>query len=97
MIEVLVHPKKEFNIELENQYWEILINNANMEIIPLDISIAQKAAELRARYDLKIPDAIQLATGIITDCDVLLTNDQSLKKVKEIRVIVINELHDITY
>ena len=92
LIEVLVHPKKKFNLALEKQYLEILLHNANLEIIPLDVAIACKAAEIRATYDLNIPDAIQLATGINYDCDAFLTNDYTLKKVNEIKVITLNDL-----
>jgi predicted nucleic acid-binding protein len=92
LVEVLVFPKKEGNIELENQYLEILLNNFNLEIIPIDIPIAIKAAEIRALYDIKTPDAIQLATGIVNGCDTFLTNDYTLKRIKEISVLVINDL-----
>lgn len=92
LIEVLVHPKRESNFELEKQYLEILLNNANLEIIPLDVTVARKAAQIRAIYDLKIPDAVQLATGINNRCDVFLTNDYSLKQVNEIKVITVTDL-----
>jgi len=94
LIEVLVHPERESNFELKKQYLDILLNNANLEIIPLDVSVARKAASIRAIYDLKMPDAIQLATGINNKCDAFLTNDYALKKVKEIKVITINDLVD---
>lgn len=93
LIEVLVFPKKEGNIDLENKYSNILLNNSNLEIVPIDIPIASKAAEIRVLYEIKTPDAIQIATAIINDCDTFLTNDYTLKKVKEISVLVINDLY----
>ncbi|NOY61137.1 MAG: type II toxin-antitoxin system VapC family toxin [Calditrichaeota bacterium] len=97
LIEVLVHPKRESNFELEKQYLDILSNNANLEIIPLDASVARKAAEIRAIYNIKVPDAIQLATGINNNCNVFLTNDYALKKVDEIRVIIVSDLLEGKY
>jgi predicted nucleic acid-binding protein len=92
LLEVLVRPKKVFNFDLEEKYLEILLHNENLEIVPLDILIARKAAEIRAKYGVKTPDAIQLATGINHECDAFLTNDKALKKVEEIKVVTIPDL-----
>lgn len=92
LIEVLVQPIKQNNVELENRYLDILINNANLDLISIDAAISQRAARIRGKYDLKTPDAIQLACGIICNCDTFLTHDKSLKKVKEIQVVTLNEL-----
>lgn len=92
LIEVLVHPKKQNNQALERQYIEILTQNANLELVDITVEIAQIASDIRASYSIKVPDAIQLASGIINNCDSFLTNDKNLKKVKEINVIVLDEL-----
>lgn len=92
LIEVLIHPIRENDKELKNKYLEILLNNANLEIIPIDIMIAQNASKIRANYNIKTPDAIQLACGITHNCDTFLTNDEQLKRVKEINVITVNDL-----
>lgn len=60
--------------------------------MPLDQESAQQAAELRARYNITLPDALQIAAALNTDCEVLLTNDGSLERVKELRVLVLDEL-----
>lgn len=53
--------------------------------------IADKAADLRARYNLTLTDAFQLAIAIQAECDAFLTNDSDLKRVKEIPVLVLSE------
>jgi len=40
---------------------------------------------------IRIPDAIQIAVGIIYGADVFLTNDSGLKKVKDIRVVILED------
>ncbi len=47
----------------------------------MDFSIAHKAAQCRADYELKTADAIQLATAILEEADVLITSDLDFKKV----------------
>ncbi|MGH9212437.1 MAG: type II toxin-antitoxin system VapC family toxin [Acidimicrobiales bacterium] len=49
-----------------------------IDVIPLDESIALEAAELRARHggQLKLPDALVVATAHVLDADVLVTTDK---------------------
>jgi predicted nucleic acid-binding protein len=58
----------------------------------VDKEIAMEAAKLRATHKLKIPDAIQLATGFMNGADAFITNDVSFKREGQIEVIVLNEL-----
>ena len=50
------------------------------------------AAGLRAKYGLKLADAIQAAVAVQAKSQVLLTNDTDLKKVTEVRVLLVSEL-----
>ena len=54
--------------------------------------IADAAAELRARYNLRMPDALHVAAALSTSCDALLTNDARLKRVQELPILVLDEL-----
>ena len=90
--EYFPHPIKEGKqeyVDAFNQFVE------TMDMAMLDISkdIAYKAAEIRAAYQgLKTMDALQLATAVISGCDVFLTNDQQLKQFQELIVVLVNEL-----
>jgi predicted nucleic acid-binding protein len=53
--------------------------------------MACKAAELRARYNLTLDDAFQVAVCPVSGCDAFLTNDSELKRVSEINAIVLDE------
>jgi predicted nucleic acid-binding protein len=92
LLETLVHPIRTNHIEIARQYREILLNSSH--IITLDVSpdIAQKAAEIRALYSLRTPDAIQLATASYMGASYFLTNDRGLMKFTEINVLVIDDL-----
>lgn len=61
----------------------------NLTVYYVDDRIALKAAELRRKYGFRLPDAIQLATAIVAKARAFLTNDDRLKKCKEIKIIVI--------
>jgi predicted nucleic acid-binding protein len=54
--------------------------------------VAEQAADLRARYGLRTPDALQIATGLTAGYAALLTDDARLQRVTELRVLVLDEL-----
>lgn len=92
LTEVLTKPLKAGDKALVNAYHEMLENTQNIIIVPVDNTIANKAAELRAQYNLKTPDALQIATAIESGCDAFLTNDLGLRRVNEVKILVLDEL-----
>lgn len=92
LIEVLIEPVRQNELLLVEQYQKILCNSPTIEILDINIEISKKAAELRAKYGLRTPDAIQMATSIYAAADYFLTNDLRLKAVKEFEVLVLDEL-----
>jgi len=63
-----------------------LLSTPNIELIAPDIFICEYAAILKGKYDIKLPDAIHIATALVNDCKVFCTADETLKKIKEIAV-----------
>jgi len=90
LLELLVKPIKEKRFDLVEQYKEIL--TSELDMVPLDESVSLKAAELRAKYGIKTPDAIQLASVISKNGEVFITNDERLDAVKEIKVLTLSDL-----
>jgi predicted nucleic acid-binding protein len=90
LLELLVKPIKEERFDLVEQYKTILMTQ--LEMVPLDESVSLRAAELRAKYGIKTPDAIQLASVIFKNGDVFITNDGRLDAVEEIKVLTVNDL-----
>ncbi|MEP7294186.1 MAG: PIN domain-containing protein [Chloroflexota bacterium] len=58
----------------------------------INTAIASRAAQLRAQYNLKTPDALQAAAALEMGCNAFLTNDAGLKRVSGISVLMIDEL-----
>ncbi len=92
LTEVLTHPLRFKNVLLAQRYRDVLYRSRNFRLLPIDAAIAEVAADLRARYNLRAPDALQLAAAIKAGCDAFLTNDATLKKVTELKVLVLSEL-----
>ena len=58
-----------------------LTPSGSVAVIPISEAILEKATDLRARFPaLKTPDAIHVATGILTGCDLFVTGDQAWSK-----------------
>jgi len=91
LAECLVLPYKQKKVEIAQIFTELLANSENVLFYPIDEVIADKAADLRARYNLTLTDAFQLAIAIQAECDAFLTNDADLKRVKEIPILVLSE------
>ncbi|MBW4571577.1 MAG: PIN domain-containing protein [Tolypothrix carrinoi HA7290-LM1] len=89
--EVLVYPLRQGNITLAQQYRDILFNSqvTTIEVVP---NIAETAAQLRADYNLKTPDAIQMATAINEGASFFLTNDGRLPSLPGLSVLVLDQL-----
>jgi predicted nucleic acid-binding protein len=60
---------------------------AQTSILEMSSQIARLAAELRARRNIKLPDAVILATGLWHRADVILTGDVRWKGIETVRVV----------
>ena len=92
MTEVLTRPVKLDNARLEREYRDILLHSGGFRLLTITARIAESAAALRARYNLRTPDALHVAAAIDVRCDAFLTNDTGIKRVTEIAVLVLDEL-----
>lgn len=57
------------------------------DVQPLSVSIAVEAARLQARYRLRLPDAIQLATALEIGAWALVTHDRDFSAVQDVRIV----------
>ena len=92
LLEVLVHPFRHGDRELAGHYRDILLNSEGLITILLSQEIAEKAAELRAAFNLRTPDAIQIATALQEGASFFLTNDTRLPSIPGLTMLVLDEL-----
>lgn len=92
LTEVLIQPLQQNNQILAADYRDLLFNGVNFQLFSLTSLIAERAAELRAKYNLRTPDALQIATALEKDCDAFLCNDNGLKRVTELRILILDDL-----
>lgn len=92
LLEALVYPLRQGDTLLAQQYRDILFNAEGLMTFQVTEDIAEVAAQLRAIYNLKTPDAIQLATAISEGASFFLTNDARLPSLPGLTVLVLDAL-----
>ena len=88
--EILVLPIRQKNHATVNKYRQFLTHFPNLHILPLDIPTAELAASMRAKYNLRTPDAIHVATAIQNGAPAFLTNDKQFSRVKELDILLLD-------
>ncbi|MDQ3098376.1 MAG: PIN domain-containing protein [bacterium] len=84
--EVLSLPIFKENEFLLEQTKHTLKSIKNVEFLPLTEEIAEKAAYIKRKYVVRLPDAIQLATAWSKNATEFITNDKKLKRITEVSI-----------
>ncbi|GAC1349649.1 MAG: PIN domain-containing protein [Ktedonobacteraceae bacterium] len=92
LLETLVIPIRNADVKLAQKYRNILLDSEGLTTVFLDQNIAEQAARLRASYNIRTPDSIQLATAIIGKASFFLTNDKQLPSLPNITTLVLDDL-----
>ena len=91
LLEVLVHPLRSNNKELATEYRDILLNS-KLTILEVSSSIAEQAAQLRADYNIRTPDAIQISAALSAGASHFFTNDIRLPEIPSIQILSLDAL-----
>lgn len=84
LAEVLTGPHKAGQTALAKRF-EAVLNT--YRVLPVTAPIASLAAQLRAQYRLKLPDALQLATALEIGAAALATHDRDFSAVQGLQVL----------
>lgn len=92
LMECEVLPRRNGDIRIVAEYRDILLNNDHLYCIRVSEEIAERAAQLRADFSLRTPDAIQLATALQSGAGWFLTNDTRLRSLPGLEVVTVESL-----
>lgn len=90
--ECLTHPYRMKDYPLAIQYMMLFKNFPHLLVFPVTDDIAERAARLRANQNLKKPDALQVATALLSGSNFFLTNDENLSSIQEIPVLILDRI-----
>ena len=91
VIEALVKPLRDGNMEIELQYRELFASNA-VRLLDASYQVFEDAARLPADTGLKTPDALHAATTLRASCALFITNDTDFRRVQGLPVVVLDDL-----
>ncbi len=92
LVETLVVPLRRGDTDLARKYRDILSKTRGLTTMSILSSIAEEAAKLRASYNIRTPDAIQMATATFAGARFFLTNDKRLPSLPNLQVLVLDDL-----
>ena len=92
LAELSVAPLQRKRMDVVEEYRQIFASLPNVTVVPLTDAIGWAAGGLRAQYKLPLPDAFQLAAALLQHEPTLITNDKALARVKEVRVLLLDDL-----
>jgi predicted nucleic acid-binding protein len=92
MLELLVQPYRLSDIDRVNRFYALLSTYPHLEWIVPTLEIADLAARLRAEYNLRTPDALQVATALACQATGFISNDTAFQRVSDLEVVILGEL-----
>jgi predicted nucleic acid-binding protein len=87
--ELLVQPLALGRADLANQYRSYFTPTANLLVWEATRTVVEEAAVLRAKYRLKMLDALLVASAVVNRATLFLCNDNGLRRVTEVKVLVV--------
>ncbi len=92
LMEINVHPWQIGREDVARKYEALLVNFPNLSIVNIDRDVARIASQLRARFGVRPPDALQVAASLVADAKSYLTDDRRLSTLQSlIDVIVLDD------
>ena len=92
LMEITVRPWQLGRESAAREYEAILVHFPNLSIVDVDRNVARAAAQLRAKYNVSPPDALQVAASLSFGAKAFLTNDRRLSRLQElIDVLVLDD------
>jgi len=92
LAECLAKPLKDDLKPLVDVYLNAIQQRPNLATVPVSREILIAAASIRSTSQLKLPDAIHLATARVQACELFLTNDRQFSTLQDVRYVLISTL-----
>ena len=91
LLEVLVIPYRAGIASLAERYEALLTRSRGLVLVDIDRDQLRAAAQLRARYRVRTPDALQLAAALSYRCAAFVTNDRELPTIPGLSVVQLGD------
>lgn len=95
LMELTVHPWRKNRADIARQYEAVLINFPNLTMVDVSREVARQAAQIRATYNVRPADALQVATAKVSGATLWVSNDKKLKRLgSEVEIVILDDYLD---
>jgi len=91
-VEIITVPARAGDRRALTRYRDYFVNSELLSLQPMNLTVAEETARSRAKYGLKPPDAIQLATAESCGADYVVTNDRGWANVDKMEIVQVSDL-----
>ena len=77
--EILIRPIRTGEPAFTSMY-QFVTGFANLTVLPVDLAVAMQAATLRAMTNIRLPDALIVASGLMAGCEAIVSNDAQWRR-----------------
>ena len=89
--EIFANKKVIMSEDVVAAYRYVLENWPGVTVTRPDIEEAMLAGAIRGPYNLRLPDAFQVAAGLLFGAEVLVTNDEGFRRIKDPKVVLLKD------
>ncbi|EDZ66905.1 hypothetical protein NOC27_232 [Nitrosococcus oceani AFC27] len=91
LLEIKIQPLRQGREDIADEYELLLEAFPNLTLCPIIRPVLHSAGLLRARFGLKTPDALILATGLENGATCAVTNDRNWRRFDGMEVVCLND------
>lgn len=91
LAEILTKPFADKNFSLADEIKFTLKSYSSLSVAPIDEKLGEVAALIRARYTIRLPDALQVAAAVHGEATLFVTNDKRVKKFDALQVLLLSD------
>ncbi len=95
LMEITVRPWQVGRADIARKYEALLVNFPNLAILDIQRDVTRTAAQLRARYSLRPPDALQAAASLHGGAKAFVTNDRRLSALQDLFDVLVLDDFDL--
>lgn len=89
LLELTVRPWRLDKPAVAREYEALLVHFPHLSIVDVTRTVARRAAQLRAQYNVYTADALQIATALTLHATAFVTNDVKLKRLHALLEVIV--------
>ena len=91
LIETCVQPQRDGRTDLVQIYEQALLNSQQVQTLSITPDLAKSAIRMRAKYGLRVPDALQVSAALESGATLFVTNDHRFKHITELAILILDD------